>query len=222
MHYLLQVVHIICGLIRTGDTEMKLILTDILCKLATCQSNEHKNNVDSNFTEAFTNLLQDSNDIVRNKLFGTLRSYIQNKYLDSTVTNIVRENDSLQETWMCVRSGKYDIRSKESIASVAKYTHKCLESKNIENNTMKVQELKEANLDDFYFDSGGSEMLVETETKEPPSKRGRPNTHETDLIIRSLEENVSLLNKQDVYTPDQLVRIQNACEKLINKCVLKK
>lgn len=204
--YLSQVLHVISCLIRTGDAEMKLILTNIICKLATCEVNEHRNLIDSHFNEAFTNLLQDSNTIVRINLHRTLNSY-QNKYIHSLVSNIVEEND-LQET---LKNIQYDAKEFQG-----KYTHKCL--RNADVSALSV-ELKDANLEEFYFDSGGSEMLVETVFEEPSSKRGKPNTHEVDSVVRNLEENVSLLVKQTVYTPEQLIRIQNVCDKL--KYILK-
>lgn len=181
----------------------------------------NKHLVDTILIRAFSELFQDTDLTVKNKLFNMLRKY-QTNTLDRIVSKIVEEDDSLRETWTCfIRLGrlkKDDINLREHLQYIAddSYRHKCLPDVDDirDSGSVSIQKSISNNFDFVDIDS-----LFDAESDaEPACKKAKLNTNEVEQIISRLEIDASSLCKikENVFTVEYLNRIKNVCKKLNN------
>ncbi|KAJ8717965.1 hypothetical protein PYW07_005895 [Mythimna separata] len=220
---LVKVLHIISQIVQSGCKELKLLLINILCKLATFEAYDmNKHLVDSIRTRALSELFQDADSTVKNKLFNTLRKYRTDNTLDRIVSKIVNEDDSLRETWNCFkrhgRLKKEDINLKQHLECTTdfKYCHKCGQNVEefIDSGSVKIQKSSSNNFDFVDIDS-----LFDGESDaEPACKKVKLNTNEVEQIISRLETDASSLCqiKENIFTTEYLNRIKIVCNKLNN------
>ncbi|CAH0695940.1 unnamed protein product [Spodoptera exigua] len=215
------VLHTISSIVQSGCKELKLLLINILCKLANFEAHDmNKTAVDSLLTRAFIDLLQETDVIVKNKLFNMMRIH-RSVRLDQIVCKVVKEDNLLRETWSCfVRRGRIkneDINTKEHLLLTMdyKYSHKCIEDSNLrDSGSVKMQKSLSNNFDLVDMDS-----LFDAESDtEPACKKAKLNTNEVEQIICRLETDASLLCKikENIFTNEYLNRIKNVCNKLNN------
>ncbi|KAH9644697.1 hypothetical protein HF086_011725 [Spodoptera exigua] len=218
---LIKVLHTISSIVQSGCKELKLLLINILCKLANFEAHDmNKTAVDSLLTRAFIDLLQETDVIVKNKLFNMMRIH-RSVRLDQIVCKVVKEDNLLRETWSCfVRRGRIkneDINTKEHLLLTMdyKYSHKCIEDSNLrDSGSVKMQKSLSNNFDLVDMDS-----LFDAESDtEPACKKAKLNTNEVEQIICRLETDASLLCKikENIFTNEYLNRIKNVCNKLNN------
>ncbi|XP_035434927.2 uncharacterized protein C1orf112 homolog [Spodoptera frugiperda] len=218
---LIKVLHIISSIVQTGCKELKLLLINILCKLANFEAYDvNKSAVDSLLTRAFSDLLQENDVTVKNKLFNMMRIH-RSVRLDQIVSKIAKEDSSLRETWSCfIRHGRLkneDNNMKEHLLSAMdyKYSHKCIEDSNLrDSGSVTMQKSLSNNFDLVDMDS-----LFDAESDtEPACKKAKLNTNEVEQIICRLETDASLLCKikENIFTNEYLNRIKNVCNKLNN------
>lgn len=200
---------------------MKLLLINVLCKLANFEPYDvNKSAVDSLLTRAFSDLLQENDVTVKNKLFNMMRVY-RSVRLDQIVSKVAKEDSSLRDTWSCfIRHGRLkneDINMKEHLLSAMdyKYSHKCIEDSNLrDSGSVTMQKSLSNNFDLVDMDS-----LFDAESDtEPACKKAKLNTNEVEQIICRLETDASLLCKikENIFTNEYLNRIKNVCNKLNN------
>lgn len=177
--------------------------------------------VDTILTQAFSELFQDTDVTVKNKLFNMLRKYRTNT-LDRIVSKIINEDDSLRETWSCfIRHGTLkneEINLKEHLLYTTdlKYVHKCLRDVEefIDSGSVNVQKSLSNNFDFVDIDS-----LFDAESDaEPACKKAKLNTNEVEQIISRLETAACSLCKikENIFTTEYLNRIKNVRNKLNN------
>ncbi|KAF9818672.1 hypothetical protein SFRURICE_011718 [Spodoptera frugiperda] len=218
---LIKVLHIISSIVQTRCKELKLLLINILCKLANFEPYDvNKSAVDSLLTRAFSDLLQENDVTVRNKLFNMMRVH-RSVRLDQIVSKIAKEDSSLRESWSCfIRHGRLkngEVNMKEHLLSAMdyKYSHKCIEDSNLrDSGSVTMQKSLSNNFDLVDMDS-----LFDAESDtEPACKKAKLNTNEVEQIICRLETDASLLCKikENIFTNEYLNRIKNVCNKLNN------
>ncbi|XP_031765724.1 uncharacterized protein C1orf112-like isoform X2 [Galleria mellonella] len=215
---LIKVLHVISCIIQNGYAEIKLLLIELLCILTNhTEQDEHTYNVDCTIIETFKCLFQDSNVVVRNKLFRTLSHYAQHSNLEEIVSLAIRENHSLMEIWrQFVEHGtlkKYDYNDlKQQLMATKdfKHTHICLH-----NNVKSTQAVcKTSSSGNFEF-ADVDTFFNESDT-EPVCKKAKLNTSELEDIICRLEMDTTLLCKlkENITEFEQTERIKNICDKL--------
>lgn len=181
----------------------------------------NKHLLDSILTQTFTELFQDTDLIVKNKLFNTLRKHRTNT-LDRIVSKIVNEDNSLLETWgYFIRHGrlkKINIELKDQLLFTAdfKYRHRCIENANESRDSGSVimQKSLSNNFDLVDIDS----LFDADSDAEPACKKVKLNINEVEQIIRRLETDSALLwkIKENIVTSEYTNRIKVVCNKLNN------
>ncbi|XP_075981575.1 FIGNL1-interacting regulator of recombination and mitosis-like [Anticarsia gemmatalis] len=217
-----KVLHIVSSIVHSSCKQLKLLLINILCKLANFETHgENKHVSDSILTQTFSELFDNTDSIVRNKLFNTLREYKCNN-LYRIVSNVVNKDEDLKEAWTrfirCGSTKKYssiDLREQLQSTSNFVYSHKCIEPVEELRNSepLSLQKSLSNNFDLIDLDT-----LFEPEDAEPACKKAKLNINEAEEIISRLETDTLLLSKikENVFTNEYKNRIKSLCNKLHN------
>lgn len=210
-------------MVQKGNTELKLILMNLLCQIAQCLvQDDNKHLAESLLEQSFKYLLQDD-QVVRNKFFNVLRKKRQHKNIDNIVSDVIKKDNTLRETWnYFIEHGKLknvNINFQEQLRTTMEfqYCHKCIENRHViqlSDGSVKIDKSNSNN-----FDLVDIESLFDNESdSEPACKKVKLNTNDAVEIIARLENDTALLCniKENVFTFDDKVRIRKVCEKLLN------
>ncbi|KAI5642998.1 hypothetical protein NE865_05039 [Phthorimaea operculella] len=219
---LVRILHVASSLIEEGNTELKLVLTNLFLKTSQYSfSDVNKNLVEPLLTKTFSYLMEHSSSCVRNKFWNELRMKKNITNIDKTLTRIFEEKPAIKETWHKLSKLPDYTYLKEHLMSGMCYnfSHKCVEK--VENDS--VIELSDTvslaeRADSSNFEFADIDTIFETESDpEPASKRVKLDTNEAEQIISRLEKDVSLLNKiKENVTSECKLRIRMLCDKLAN------
>ncbi|CAB3234895.1 unnamed protein product [Arctia plantaginis] len=221
--HVVKVLHIIFNVVQEGCTELNLLLIDILCKLANFVPNDmNKHTADTILTQTFGALFENTECIVKNKLYNTLRQY-ENNSLHRIVYHAINKDESLKEAWTyfikhgkVMKNGNTTLKKQLEYTMDFKYCHKCIEQGDDfrDSGSVCLQHTLSNNFDLIDIDS-----LFEPESDaEPACKKAKLNINELEGIVRRLETDASLLCsvKENIFTSEYKNRIKIVCNKLNN------
>lgn len=209
------------NIVHMDCKELKLLIINILCKLANFETNDVNKHVsDAILTQTFRELFGSKDSIVRNKLFNIIRKHKSNNLL--RIVNVVNKEETLGEVWThYVRHGTIRNIScsemKEQLVSTVDFDfrHKCMEQHDLrDSQPLSLQKSFSNNFDLVDIDT-----LFEPEVDaEPACKKAKLNNDDIDDIIARLESDTKLLCKikENVFTSEYTKRIKAICNKLYN------
>ncbi|CAH0590187.1 unnamed protein product [Chrysodeixis includens] len=220
----IKVLHSVSNIVQSGYKELKLLLINILCKLANFETSVmNKHVADSILTQTFSKLFQDTDLNVKNKLFIMLRKY-RTDVLDGIVSAIADGHESLRDTWDCFithgRLNRENVQLKDQLFHVSnfKYCHKCIENVvAINSGSVTIQKSVSNNFDFIDIDS----LFDADSDAEPACKKAKLNSNEVELIISRLEHDVTSLHeasliKENTFSFEHKNRIKIVCNTLNN------
>lgn len=180
----------------------------------------NKHTADTILTQTFCVLFENTECIVKNKLYNTLRIY-ENKNLHRIVCHAINKDESLKEAWTYfVKHGKVKkndnmtLKKQLELTMDFEYCHKCIEQCNsFEDSGPECLQRKLSN----NFDLLDIDSLFESEAG-PACKKPKLNSNELERIVSRLETDASLLCsiKENIFTSEYKNRIKIVCSKLNN------
>ncbi|XP_028164729.1 uncharacterized protein C1orf112 homolog isoform X1 [Ostrinia furnacalis] len=221
---LVKVLHVISNIAQIGNTELNLLLIDLISELAVHPvSDENKHSITALVNESFrTILIQDcsKNNIVKTKLHRVIKR--SDKRLRQIISSLVADDPQLQELWdNSFRFEEDKERFKEQITRVgkSKYVHKCIEILNYQESET-VEEIQKTCSSNFDFADLDTLFDNESDSEQPVSKKMKLDGGEAQAVLNRIEDDVSLLCtlKENVFTNEHRRRIRDLCEKL--KCLV--
>lgn len=205
-------------MIERGNTELKLVLIDLVCNLSPDLLNDgNKTVADTILIQTFKNIMQqDVDTTVRNKFLNEVcnpRHETQNQ----RILKILKDN-SLRQIWNTLTTQRQqntqkEIKDRLELSMPLSYRHKCL--------GCQVTELgsKRTSIDNSKsnnFDFADIDTLFEVDRdSEPASKKFKHNV-DIEEIIRQLEQDVTALCDVKENLSEYKNRVRKLCDKLNN------
>ncbi|KAG6456759.1 uncharacterized protein C1orf112 homolog [Manduca sexta] len=218
--YIIKILHVIAEVVKGGNTELKLTVINNVCNIIPLEiSDANKFTVESLLIHALKYLSKDTQDVVKFKLFSTLRGCIGSHNLHRLVKVISK--DDMRDVWNTFMKHGVLKRSnnwKEQLLTIKdyKYRHKCLESNMPDSKPEAMKKTCSGN-----FELADIDSLFENDSDQelPVHKKLKLNPNEADAIISRLENDVSLLCKvKHIFTSEQKTRIESLYDQLRNIC----
>lgn len=200
-------------MIETGNTELKLVLINLICNLPVDHMNkENKIVANSILTQTFNNIMQDVDVAVKNKL---LNEVCNPRHEAQRILEIVK-NNSLRQIWNILSNQKQQhiqkkIKDRLELSMPLTYTHKCLEYEVIELGSTRtsIDNSKSNN-----FDLADIDTLFEDERdSEPASKKIKLNVNIEQIICQLEQDALALCNVKEKLNKYKN-RVRNVCDKL--------
>ncbi|XP_061720640.1 FIGNL1-interacting regulator of recombination and mitosis-like isoform X2 [Cydia pomonella] len=211
-----KILHVMANIAQLGNTELNLVMLDLLCQLALQTCNED-NALESLITGAFKCIIQKSDNVIHNCLLTHLRKYTDHKNYEYVVAQVFSLDDSLQEIYSSFLQGTtHDKEQWNHLTSVySSYAHKCIESPVVE--ILSLGSSREKHSGNFEF--ADIDSLFGGDDSEPASKKAK-YTNEGRLgdIIARLEADSLLLSseKENVFSTEEISRIRIVSDRLRN------
>ncbi|KAI8419991.1 hypothetical protein MSG28_008594 [Choristoneura fumiferana] len=224
---LAKILHVMANIAQLGNTELHLVLLDLLCQISLQIANEDKSQLEQLTMQAYCSILQNKDTIIKNALLKSLKHFSNHENFEYVVSLISSVDNSLQEKYALLlqassqetKHWRNNLTSEES-SHKSVYAHKCVENAQIVELSSSgcSKELKE-NSNNFDFADIDSLFGGETDYDQPASKKAKLTmVHRTADIISRLETDSSLLcsEKENVFSYEEISRIRAVCDRLRN------
>lgn len=199
-------------MIEMGNTEVKLVLINLICNLLRHINDENTTVASSILIQTFKNIMQDVDTAVRNKLLNEVCNQ-RHKEQNQRILKILNDT-SLRQIWNALNVQRQEYMQKEiknrlELSMPLIYRHKCLESRVIELGSTSMDNSKSNN-----FDFADIDTLFETERDTEPAAKKIKLNDEIEELICQLEQDVSALCNVKENLSEYKIRVRNVCDKL--------